>query len=167
MILFPFLTILIVLGVDIILTKNMVQIDNLLTNSLKKEFYDVANEKFIKEMQGISGSIKLGKAHEARNNDLVLQTINSDRGFELKLSEIDNNVIESIKRKINDFDHSDIQILNKGDKMVMDADYRNYDYDISLSIKVHATIGSTLQKCVREHFPIFLEAPHRCFSIFP
>ena len=61
--------------------------------------------------------------------ELDLKTISFDDAFELNLGEIDSNVIDAIKKKVTDLDYDEIQILNKGDKLIMEPEYKNIDYN--------------------------------------
>ena len=108
-------------------------IDNLLINNLKKELYDVANNEFLEFMDTNLNGITLGTAKDGAKGisyiELDFKTINFDDAFELNLGDIDSNVIDAIKKKVTGLKYDQIQILNKGDELIMEPEYKNIDHN--------------------------------------
>ena len=107
-------------------------IDNLLINNLKKEIRDIANNDFLEFMDENLSGITLGTSTvnaRGKYTELDLKTISFDDAFELNLGEIDSNVIDAIKKKVIGLNYDEIQILNKGDKLIMEPEYKNIDYN--------------------------------------
>lgn len=62
------------------------------------------------------------------DDTIDIAVLDMDKPFELDLSTIDDNVKETIKNKIKDLNPSLIQILNKGDKLIIDPEFKYYEH---------------------------------------
>lgn len=104
-------------------------IDHLLINNIKKNIYDTANQSFMEFVGSNINGINLGTENATgQYTDLNIRNIEFDNAFDLDLGNIESVISKAIDDKISNLTSDQIEILNIGDKLIMDPEYKNLDH---------------------------------------
>ena len=106
-------------------------IDHLLVNNIKKNIYDTANQSFMDFVGSNIKGINLGteiKNGKGQYTDLNIRNIEFDNAFDLDLGNIESVISKAIEEKVTTLTSNQREILNIGDKLIMDPEYKNLDH---------------------------------------